>query len=282
MTALHPSRAPQAAAERGAGVGTIAFITGCGRSGTTVLGRLLSKHRDVTYLNDQHGMWAQLWPRFDVAGWVPFDPAVPAPLRLTADHARTDPDAAARLRAMLEERRDGQRVLVEKLAQNNMRMPFLRAIVPDCLFINIVRDGIEVARSIARRAQLGRWYGPRDRKWACIAAYARDHGYGELLPLCNDPVHRGLLEWRMSVDAADEDAAGEAPDRFFRVRYEDLVADPPGACERLERFLGIVSRPVMREFARERISRRDPAPDQVPVNAEAIAGAAMRRLGYWT
>ncbi len=283
MTALHPSRAPHAAAERGARVGTTAFITGCGRSGTTVLGRLLSKHRDVTYLNDQHGMWGQLWPRFDVAGWVPFDPAVPAPLRLTADHARTEADAAARLRAMLEERRYGRRVLVEKLAQNNMRMPFLRAIVPDCLFINIVRHGVEVARSIARRVELGRWYGPRDRKWACIAAYAREQGHGALLPLCTDPVQRGLLEWRLSVDAADDDAAHETPDRFLRVRYEDLVADPTGVCERLERFLGIVPRPVMREFARERITPRSPEHrDQAPAHAEAIAGAALRRLGYWT
>jgi Sulfotransferase family len=282
MSVLHPSRVPEAAAEEHAGVGTItAFITGCGRSGTTILGRLLSKHRDVTYLNDQHGMWGQLWPRFDVAGWVPFDPAVPAPLRLTADHARTDPDAAARLRAMLEERRDGRRVLVEKLAQNNMRMPFLRAIVPECVFINIVRHGVEVARSIARRVELGRWYGPRDRKWECLAAHAREHGYRDLLPLCTDPVHRGLLEWRMSVDTADDDAAGETPDRLLRVRYEDLVVAPLGVCERIERFLGLIPRPVMREFARERIAPQSPPTAQEPVHTEAIAGGALRRLGYW-
>lgn len=283
---LHPAPACDAGvpARRGPNraAPVTAFITGCGRSGTTVLTRLLGKHRDVTALNDQHMIWAQVWPEHDVAGQVPFDPAAAAPLELTEQHASRDPVSAARLRAMLDERRDGRRVLVEKLAANNMRMGFLRALYPDCLIINIVRHGVEVARSIEQRALMGRWYGVRDRKWHNLAAHAREHGYGGLLPLCTDFVHRGLLEWRMSVDAADRffDRAGDRG--VLRLRYEDLVRDPPGVCERLERFLGIPARPVMREFARTRIARRSPTADDrpAPEHTEAIAGPALLRLGY--
>lgn len=259
-----------------------AFITGCGRSGTTVLTRLLGKHRDVMALNDQHMLWAQVWPRYDIAGHVPFDPAASAPLELTAAHVERDPVAAARLRERLDERRDGRRVLVEKLAVNNMRMGFLRALYPNCLIINIVRHGVEVARSIERRAIKGRWYGVRDSKWHNLVAHARDHGYGELLPLCTDFVHRGLLEWRMSVDAADEFFRQSGERGVLRLRYEDLVRDPIGACEQLERFLGIQPRPVMREFARTQIARHSPTADDrpAPEHTEAIAGPALLRLGY--
>ncbi len=262
---------------------TIAFITGCGRSGTTVLGRLLSKHLEVTYLNDQHMLWAQIWPAYDITGRAPFDPSRPAPLELAAHHAASDPAAAARFHAAVEERRDGRRLVVEKITHNNMRMPFLRALAPDCLIINIARHGIEVARSIARRIELGRWYGPRDRKWACIEAHARQHGHARLLPLCADPVSRGLLEWRLSVDAADQFLEHEDSERTLRLRYEDLIAEPVRVCEQLERFLGLTPRPVMREFAATQIARLSPPAHEAPTPppAEDIAGPALRRLGYW-
>lgn len=278
MTALQPRSGPARPRTRSA---TIAFITGCGRSGTTVLGRLLSKHRDVMYLNDQHMLWAGLWPRYDVAGWVPFDPAAPAPLALSASDAARDPAAAEAFRAMLEERRADRRVVVDKLAQNNMRMPFLRAIAPGCLLINIVRSGIDVAHSIAARIERGRWYGPRDRKWACIVAHAEANGYAPLVPLCSGPLQRALLEWRLSVDAADAFFEGTDADGVLRLRYEDLVAEPTAVCEDLEKFLGIVPRPVMRQFAATVIARRTPSRTDVPANAEVIAGPALRRLGYW-
>jgi hypothetical protein len=258
-----------------------AFILGCGRSGTSILGRLLSKHADITYLNDQWMLWAQTLPEFDICGRVPYDPAYLPPVALAAEHAT--PNVRERFLPALEARRRGKAVLVEKLAVNNFRIPFLLALAPDAYLISIVRHGVEVAHSIEQRATLGKWYGPSERKWTCLCEHARRAGLEHLLPLCGDFYTRGLLEWRMSTDAADAVINALRPPRLLRIRYEELVVDPVGVCERLERFLGVLPRPVMRRFAAEMIARRSPPADArpTPPHTEDIAGVALRRLGYW-
>jgi hypothetical protein len=49
-----------------------AFIVGCGRSGTTILGRLLSQHLDVAYFYEPQGRWAMVDSRTDI--WKKFYP----------------------------------------------------------------------------------------------------------------------------------------------------------------------------------------------------------------
>ncbi|MFN0132682.1 MAG: sulfotransferase family protein [Phycisphaerales bacterium] len=258
----------------------IAFITGCGRSGTTILGQLLAQRSDVTYLNDRFDLWidfpiGDIWGR-SIAGLAPT-----ARVALTA--ADAPPDARDRFLACLESHRAGRAVIIEKLAINNFRLPFLRAIVPDAPIINIVRHGIEVAFSIQERANVGRWYGRDDRKWSALLQHAHDRGLGTIADRCSTPFDRGLLEWRLSVDAADEWLAAEHPARFTRLRYEDLLDDPLRACGTLDAALSLSPSPAMRAFAREQLARRSPpaAARAVPDSAEAIAGDTLRRLGYW-
>ncbi|MHC4305896.1 MAG: hypothetical protein ACYTGY_17125, partial [Planctomycetota bacterium] len=43
----------------------MAFIFGCGRSGTTMLGGLFSKHPEVCYLREPGYMWAAIEPETD-------------------------------------------------------------------------------------------------------------------------------------------------------------------------------------------------------------------------
>jgi hypothetical protein len=45
----------------------LAFIVGCGRSGTTILGNLLKLHPDVEYLFEPYDRWAAVDARTDIA-----------------------------------------------------------------------------------------------------------------------------------------------------------------------------------------------------------------------
>lgn len=267
----------------------LAFITGCGRSGTTILGRVLGVHPDITYFNDRFDLWLAPFPVADA--WSLRDQLVgpaaralpPARVALTAQDAEDAGEPARRdFFARLDAERAGRPCVVEKLALNNFRLPFLRRLAPTARFINIVRHGVEVARSIEVRARAGEWYGVNDRKWALLAQHAHAVGLGHLADACATPFDRGLLEWRLSVEAAEAYWAAARGVPVHHLRYEQLLADPAGAAQRLFAFLGLDAHPNVLDFARAEVARRSPEARGLPIppSAATIAGPTLARLGY--
>ncbi len=266
--------------------GALSFITGCGRSGTTILGQLIERHPSVAYLNDRFDLWLKPFASADI--WS-YRERFGAPessegrIALDASDAQRAGDAAREeFFALLEAERSGRERVVEKLAINNFRLGFLRALAPRACLINIVRHGVEVAHSIAQRAAQGRWYGQNDRKWTLMQEHARRVGLGDLLDRCESDFDRGLLEWRMSVDAAEPELERWPKGRLLRVRYEQLLADPEGVCDLATDALGLPRSSEMRDFARREVARRSPPARERPpsANTRAIAGEALARLGY--
>jgi hypothetical protein len=270
MTATHLATAPA----------SLAFITGCGRSGTTILGEILSRHADVRFLNDRIDLWTRCFPVADI--WFDVGLRAGARVAMGAADAESQAEARQRFTALLDAERGDKSTLVEKLPINNFRLGFLAALYPRASHINIVRNGIEVAFSIARKATGDQWYGPNDRKWRLLVDHARDHGHGELVGLCTTPFLRGLLEWRMSVEAA-EAFLGRGELRLLRLRYEDLIADPPAVTRATFDFLGLPPSAAAESFAAGEIRRfTPPAPGRsTPEGTEEVGGPALRRLGYW-
>jgi len=261
----------------------LVFITGCGRSGTTILGRLLECREDVRYLNDRFDLWIRPFPFSDIWGRHTGSAAAGARVSLGADDAPAAGAARDWFYGLLEKERGDRPILIEKLAINNFRIGFLLALCPDASLINITRHGVEVAYSIEQKALKGHWYGLNDRKWSLLVEHAWSNGFGPLVSLCRTPFERGLLEWRMSVEAAEKALAAAAPGRLLRLRYEDLVSNPFSACDALDSILDARPSTAMRDFASGEIRRQSsPASDRrVPASAEAIAGPTLRRLGYW-
>ncbi|MEO1008310.1 MAG: sulfotransferase [Planctomycetota bacterium] len=260
--------------------GRIAFLTGCGRSGTTILGRLINAAPSVRYLNDQFDLWIGPFPRCDAWGLHP-DARESGPIELT--EADADPAGIDAFWRGIEAERGNAPLVLEKVALNNFRLRFLRAIAPDARIVSIVRHGVEVARSIGRRIECGQWYGDGDRKWHALQDLARARGLGDLLPHCATPTERGLLEWRLSVEVAAEHLAAIGNDRVLRVHYEDLLADPDATMAAIAGHLGIPSDAEhMQRKARELLGRQNPSHAELhpPREAERIAGGALRALGY--
>jgi len=258
-----------------------AFLIGCGRSGTTILGQTLAQHASLHYLNEPRELWSKAYPVTDVwsgqaatrRGRVVLD---------AADASRWRTWWLGRLfRRTLRDA--GCPRLLEKLPINAFRVPFLDTLFPDARFIHLVRNGIEVARSIERECERGPWYGENDYKWTQLTALASaDASHGALLELCTGPYERGLLEWRLSVDAVLETAAHLPSDRYLLVRYEDLLNAPAHTIARIETFLGLPADPAVTAFAEERIARRSAEAETLPTTTltDDIAGPMLERLGY--
>jgi hypothetical protein len=258
-----------------------AFLLGCGRSGTTVLGQTLAEHRALHYLNEPRDLWTRAYPSCDV--WSARAPRRGGRLALTATDVvwwRT-----SRLSGLFAESvaRAGRQRLLEKLPVNAFRVPFLRALFPDALFVHLLRNGIEVARSIERECETGPWYGVNDYKWQQLVAQARqDPALAALPEACRTPYQRGLLEWRLAVEAALRSTEDLSSQQCLTVRYEELLARPGATIQCIEDFLGLSHDPATSAYAEDRIARRSAPAETIAVTEDTldIAGSVLARLGY--
>lgn len=114
------------------------IILGSLRSGTTLLGNLLKHHPDVVYWEEPKHIWRHrhAYRRHDVLTADDATPAIKQYIRR---------EFASYLRA------SGKRRFAEKTPSNCVRVPFVREVFPDALFIHLIRDGR--ASAVSARVQ---------------------------------------------------------------------------------------------------------------------------------
>lgn len=201
------------------------FIVGCGRSGTTILGRCLGQHPAVTYLNEPRYLWELHFPQTDI--WS--TKAGHRVGRLVLDTADAAPMAARRCRRAFQYTTWVTRrpFIIEKLPENVFRVPFVRTVFPGARFIHIVRSGRDVARSIVAGRQALNWYGADEYKWRQLLQVAATiPGLTELAGPELSPYERGLLEWRLALEQARQHFAASADTECLHLSYERLLTAP--------------------------------------------------------
>ena len=236
------------------------FILGCGRSGTTVLGNLLAQHPSVTYLHERRDLWTSAYPETDI--WT--EHAVTRHGKLVFTESDENPRKTRALRKLfaLELRKSRRPILVEKLPINNFRLPFIRKMFPDCRFIHIWRNGLEVARSIEAMSIQGKWFGPDQYRWNLLAEYAQSMPETAHLPgLCQSDYEKGLLEWRVSTEAAMSFLGRLPQDNWFELSYSTFVADPFETNERIANFLRLTPAQTVRDFIQQNVRRSSESRD---------------------
>jgi hypothetical protein len=241
-------------------------VLGTGRCGSTLVHEVLARHPATGFMTNiddlglipsrawQNRVWRRLPPGATRKGGARFAPTEGyralgrevGPILVDPVRDLTERDATpwltSRLQAFVDTRAEGLAapVFLHKFT-GWPRVGLLHACFPDALFVEVVRDGRAVANSWLQmpwwRGHLGpgEWhFGPLppdlERSWLDT---------GRSFP--------GLaaLGWRMLMDAYDEAREHVPEDRWLRVRYEEIVADPG---EKFAEILHGIGLPWTREF----------------------------------
>jgi hypothetical protein len=243
----------------------IVFLVGAGRSGTTLLYKLLCLHPAVAYISNYENRlewfpdgiaaravsWrleekSRAW--FNSSGNAYFTnrpllkKAFPTPHEgesifeacgvplFPARGDRPDEQTARRLRARFDRirRRAGASTFLSKRTANNRRIEYLSAIFPDARFVHLVRDGRDVARSLASVA----WWDRHRVWWDGRTALEMEQSGEPRLSICARNWVREFEEVRTQLAAID-------PTSSMELRYETLLQDPVRQLEKVLQFIGL-------------------------------------------
>ena len=275
------------------------FIVGCARSGTTLLERLVNAHSQIALTPEMH--W--ITDYFRQGKWL-------APEgRVTAEQVASMIQNQKRFRQFelsreqfegllnsgqpvpyvtflnglfaLYGKNQGKQLVRNKTPAYVRRIPTLHTLWPRAKFVHLIRDGRDVALSV-------------------LSWYHADRAAGRYSTWAEDPVSTTALWWKRKVRLGRQGGQPLAPELYYEIRYEDLVAQPENECAKLCAFLGVPYDERMLRFHEGRTKTkpgRDANKAWLPVTPglrnwrtqmpredverfEAAAGDLLDELGY--
>ncbi len=251
------------------GKSRVAFLLGAGRSGTTLLYKILSAHNNVAYLSNYQKRfpnWPSLaslqrllnqFPEYKRKSWFSKDggaysdkrrkwlhSSVPIPTeaesvyaschipRVPAADYRLTPESAECLQNKFERIRKMSRceVLLTKRTANNRRVPILKQIFPDAKYIHLVRDGRAVAYSLLRVA----WWDDHTLFWA-------DKTPKQMVAEGFNPLELAARNWIEEIQSLEQGITSIPSNQLLEVRYNELLEDPNGQLQRILDFMEITA-----------------------------------------
>lgn len=225
----------------------IAFFIGCGRSGTTILGDVFARHRQVHYLFEPYHSWAAIDPRTDMLHlYIRGDGHT-----FMGGEQASDAIRSRFQRVILEAgARTGRELIVEKTPINTLRIGYLEQLAPHAKYLHIVRDGVDVCRSIHRLATLNdyaiagkptlnKWWGVDGYKWTALSRDgARAGYYADEVASLTTHLERGAYEWLVSLGEVDRHRT-MLGSRLFEFTYDEFTHDPRKTLSNMAEHLGI-------------------------------------------
>lgn len=111
-------------------------VVGAPRSGTTLMGELLAAHPALAHVEEPRLTW-----RYGNDSKSDM---------LRPEDARPEVCRFIRQRFASAVQQGGKQRLIEKTPSNSLRMEFVERVLPGCLFVHIIRDGVESSLAIRR------------------------------------------------------------------------------------------------------------------------------------
>ncbi len=216
------------------------FIIGCGRSGTTILGNTISQHPKVKYLNERRDLWHKSYPEFDIWNKDVQDSKLYADEKDIIFKKHT----ALYFYFFREQVLGNAKILLEKLPINSFRLKFLEKSFPNARYIYLTRNGLEVSSSIEKSIQKGNWF--------------RNHDLLKSYNIKDSDQHKGMWEWKLSIDESDRFFRKIDRNRFIHLSYKDFIDSPSEIIKSIFSFLELdYSADWVNEISKD-IKRKNP------------------------
>lgn len=266
----------------------VSFLSGCGRSGTSLLGQILDIHPFTLFYNEPRARWVAINPDTDIWGYTDtlatsflMERGAKLPERVRFErlfHPGPDPGQPGHV--------------IEKTPENIFRIPWLETLHANARFVHIVRNGNDVIRSILIKAgenvpygvsDMNNWYGKKGIKIRFLKATAMQLGLEEgVVTGCRTYTDYAALEWVCSQMAYEKAVRRSGVEKILLVRYESILDDPWQAYERIRGFLGLGHAPSVKAPLSDLVRnnrRKSPVPD-ICFPLAPVFESAMDALGY--
>ncbi len=267
------------------------FILGTGRSGTTILGIVLSMHKDVAFLNEPKALWHAVYPYEDIIGNYTRKESY---YRLNEkDVNESIKKYAHRLYGMYLTFTLSKRV-VDKYPEMIFRVPFLKEIFPDSKFLFLVRNGWDTCKSIEtwskrlgkkEKGEVHDWWGVNDRKWKLLVEQivSKDEDFKNIIEdvkQFKNHTDRAVVEWIVTMKEGLK-VLEKYPESTMLVKYEDLVKNPKNTLNKIIEFSELEKDSKFLEYG-EKILKPAPPKEPYTINEKIlpIFEKTMEKLGY--
>ena len=241
------------------------FLLGAGRSGTTLLYKLLCLHQNARYISNFHirgPLWfpantvssvfanypsLRKWAWFQEKGNAYFmnrpffRRLIPTPVEgekvyekcgfsaLPNNNLSLTTDNYTCLKKVFDSyHTSSEQVFINKRTSNNQRISFLANSFGEAKYINLVRDGRAVAYSLNQVE----WWNEHILWWAGRTPKEMEaQGYS--------PLTLSSMNWVKDVRAIQSGLAAIEPDNVLDICFEDLMANPVGVLTQTCQFMGL-------------------------------------------